>query len=67
MKLSELEIDNSRNNSRNNNRKVCTVDVVPLLVALDLDVAKARPLAAASAHVARPLPEHRVPIRRKHS
>jgi len=33
------------------------VDVVPLLVTLDLDVAKARPLAAASAHVARPLPE----------
>ncbi len=30
---------------------------VPLLVALDLDVAKARALAAASAHVARSLPE----------
>jgi hypothetical protein len=39
------------------NRVKKCVDVVPLLVALDLDVAETRALAAASAHVARSLPE----------
>jgi hypothetical protein len=41
-----LEIDYKRN------RVEKWVEVVPLLVALDLDVAEARPLAATSAHVA---------------